>query len=213
VIPSGHEPIDRAGIAALHGLAWSTARNTAKPWSQPGHPKPISGSGHQGQPFLWDKAQATAYAKGEPIPPLPTKPQPGDRLDRFEAAKVAKVEPSYWAADKYRGRVPEPDEVHYDVPFWLRKTAEAEKRRRAAGRTPGGGRPAGSTETTKRAEIPQKVAKLIAQAREAGAEVNIAEIARELGIAYTTAHKHVHRIQDDQAATPTDARPRPRARK
>ncbi|GAB3902377.1 hypothetical protein GCM10029964_092760 [Kibdelosporangium lantanae] len=131
MIPHGRTPIDRLGIAELHNLSWSQARNFVKPWAQDGHPKPMSGRGKSGQPFLWDLEQATAYAQHKKIPSLPTEPDPHDLLDRFEAAELAGVHPNAWEQDYYDGRVPEADARPYNVLMWFRKTVEAVKERRA----------------------------------------------------------------------------------
>lgn len=206
MIPRGRPVADRAHIAMLHGLSWSKAK-CDQPWTLPGHPKPLTpGPGRPGRPLLWDLDQAEAFALGKPVPRLPEGPHASDLLDRFEAAQAAGIAASHWEQDHYRSLVPAPfDDVH-GMTVWTRQSVEAEKERRMTRRS-GGGRPPGTTESIKRAEIRQRVAEVLDLATVHGEpEPAIAEVQRILGIAYTTASKHVHAIKAERAATAAVAR-------
>lgn len=195
MIPVGRDVVDLEGIAELHGLTMRQARR-AKPWAQAGHPAPITpGRATRGRPTLWDYEQAAAFAAGEAVPPLPDAIHDDDLLDRFEAAAEAGVTATAWEQDQYRDRVPAPDEEVYGIPLWYRGTVTAHRDRHAPQR-PGGGRPSGSGETRPRAEVRAAVHELLREAVEAGQPISTAAVARQLGIHYTTAIRHVHAIRD-----------------
>ncbi len=197
MIPVGRDVVDRAGIAELHGLTSRQARR-AKPWDQPGHPASITpGRGTGGRPTLWDHDQAVAFAAGETVPQLPDASHDGDLLDRFEAAAEAGVAATAWEQDRYRGKVPAPDEEVYGIPLWYRSTVtDYRDQRTVTPRRRGGGRPPGSGEDRPRAEIRAEVHQLLREAVDAGQPISTAAIARQLGIHYTTAIRHVHAIRD-----------------
>lgn len=189
----GRHAVDREGIAELHGLTWHQAHRR-RPWAQPGHPAPIT----RGRPALWDYEQARAYARGEAVPHLPTDVvHARDLLDRWEAAAEAGVDPVAWERDMYRDRVPPADEEIYGVPYWYRGTVWAHRDNRSTPKR-GGGRPAGSTDTIPRAELRQRVAALLDHAIQDGEPISTAEIARRLGIHYTTARNHVLAIAEER---------------
>lgn len=209
VIPAGRDVVDRAGIAELHGLSWSRARR-AQPWHAPDHPKPVTtGQPTHGHPQLWDRQQAVAFALGQPVPALPGQPHGQDLLDRFTAAQAAGVNPVAWARDVYDGRVPAPDVEIHGGDWWYRDTVETYRRQRDQPRPADQplGRPAGRTERLPRGQIRAAVAALVAEATDTGRPINIAEIARELQIHYTTALHHVHAL----TATPPADKPGPAA--
>lgn len=185
MIPAGRTVTDRSGIAALHGMTWRQAVSR-RPWSAPGHPEPIT----RGRPALWDAEQAAAFARGEAIPPLPATPNPRDLLDRWEAAEYVGVKPTAWEREFYRGRVPKPDAEVHGVPHWYRSTVEAHRREREVPKR-GSGRPAGRVEAVPRAELGKRVRDLLREADERGERISVAEVARRIGIHYTTAHRHV----------------------
>lgn len=187
MIPAGCQPIDRAGIAALHGL--EHLNGPRRPWAAPDHPQPLTvGRPSRGRPRLWDRAQAHAYAAGEPIPAPPTHPDPEDLLDRREAAQLAGVDAVAWERDIYRGRVPPPDAAPHHIPHWHRRTVLDYRDQRARPRTGphAGGRPPGVHETTPRRDTPARVAALLDE----DPSISTAHIARRLAIHYTTAHRH-----------------------
>jgi hypothetical protein len=201
VIRAGQDVTDRAGIAQLHGMTWRQARR-AQPWAAPGHPNPITTDRPtHGRPQLWDLAQATAFANGQPIPALPQGAQPLDLLDRFAAAEAAGVNPATWASDTYDGRVPEPDKAIHGGSWWYRQTVENYREQRAYPQQPSQqlGRPTGRAEAVPRGQIRAQVAALVAQFDDADQRINIADIARRLGIHYTTALHHVHAITAEQS--------------
>ncbi|CAM3410681.1 hypothetical protein KIPE111705_07085 [Kibdelosporangium persicum] len=201
MIPFGRTTVDRAGIAKLHNMSWRKAER-AKPWTLPAHPKPLTPPNTR--PVLWDMAQAEAFARGAAVPALPTVSHPQDALHFTEAADIAKMNHDYWEQEVHRGRLPKPNiEVHEGVFFYSREVAEQVTAQRQVRRT-GGGRPPGATEKIKRADIPRRVAELFDLAADKGdPEPSIAEVQRTLGIAYSTAHKHVHLIKAQRAAAAT----------
>lgn len=233
MIPAGRHAVDQRGIAALHGLSVHQARRS-RPWAAHGHPAPLTrGRPRRGHPQLWDYEQAAAYA-ADPEAPVPVLPEPGhpdDLLDKEEAAELAGIEPAAWYfygwLDRSRSEdrdpqrrqltepgvgqpselVPAPDEEVCGTPHWYRRTVDAysaERERRAG--APRGGRPAGSTDGVARGEITTRVAELLAHADQTGEAVSVAEVARRLGVNYSTAHKHVRRLRGNSDAggdTPT----------
>lgn len=188
MIPAGRRAVDRAGVAELHGLTWRQAQRH-RPWAEPGHPAPIT----RGKPALWDRDQAAAHARGEQVPALPETVDPGDLLDRWEAAELAGVDPVAWERDHYRERVPAPDAQACGVLHWYRRTVEVYRADRATPKR-GGGRPPGRSETRPRAEIAERVQKLLDETEHSGEPISVAEVARRVGIHYTTAHRHVTAI-------------------
>lgn len=201
MIAVGHHAIDRAGVAELHGLTWRQARRV-RPWAQPDHPASVN----RGRPQLWDQEQAEAYARGQQPPAIIGDVwHDRDLLDRFEAAEWAEVDPVAWERDMYRDRVPPADETIYDVPFWYRDTVDQYR----AGRSDpkhGGGRPPGVRETIPRVEVGSRVHQLLREAIETGQPISTAEIARRVGIHYTTAHRYVSAIRAADTDRPGAAR-------
>ncbi|MEC3977156.1 hypothetical protein [Amycolatopsis sp. H20-H5] len=208
MIRAGRRALDHTGIAALHQLTTRQARR-AQPWNQPGHPAPITtGRATHGRPTLWDTEQAETFAHGHPVPELPEHvPHGRDLLDRIEAARVVGVEVETWRRDTYRERVPPPDAELFGMPWWHRDTLEKHRHTRTAPHH-GGGRPTGRADTTPRADIPARVRQLLQGAAAAGEPLNTADIARRLGIHYTTAHRHVHAIRAASGDDKTPGTPR-----
>lgn len=196
MIPVGRSAIDRAGIAELHGMTWRQARR-ARPWAQPGHPAPVTrGRPANGKPQLWDSEQAEAFARGQPIPPLPNgDTHERDLLDYVEAAHIAAADPSAWIRDVYRDRAPAADEHILGGSFWYRETVEDWRQQHATPRR-GGGRPPGARDRHPRGDTDEQVRTLLRAATDAGQPISTAEIARRLGIHYTTAHRHVAAIRN-----------------
>ncbi|KJK46353.1 hypothetical protein UK23_23855 [Lentzea aerocolonigenes] len=196
MIHAGREAVDTAGIARLHGLSTDQARRV-RPWAQPGHPDKITSGGRgKGQPDLWDLAQARAYATGQPVPDLPagaalgSPGDPDDLFDRNECAAFAEIETKTWTDYKVPGSVDICGRLH-----WSRRVVEsfkAEREERAQTHRPGG-RPPGRTESKPRAEIAREIRELVASG-----ETNVAEIARRVGVAYSTAMSHVKTVTQEQ---------------
>lgn len=220
MIPAGSKLVTQQDIAELHGLSIHQARRAAPPpWAQSKHPKPLTtGKPTRARPMLWDAEQAAAYALGKPVPALPELGHPKDLLDRDEAASLAGLTSATWLryenAEQGRTRepddsplVPPADETHAGMPFWYRRTVETYRDERAqAGRKRGGGRPAGTSETTPRAELAARVAELAAERDDNGNLLSIADIARRLGVHYTTAHKHVTAAREQNPVAPDQQR-------
>lgn len=209
MIPAGRSAIDREGLAELHGLSIHQAKRVGAPWSKPGHPEPLTqGRPGRGRPLLWDYEQASAYAHGEPIPPLPEPGDPHDLLDTVEAAEAAglsvetwnryvRYERSHTRAPEQRPLAPPPDEVVHGTPHWYRKTIDAYNADRAESpeRHPGG-RPPGASDSMARADVAARIAELVAEAKANGEKPVVADIARRAGVHYTTAHRHIHALID-----------------
>lgn len=208
MIPAGRTAIDQSGIAELHGLSIHQARR-ARPWAAPGHPAPLTrGKPRRGHPQLWDRDQAAAYAADPhgPIPDLPGTPHPDDLLDAAEAAELLGIATSTWTyyglREQQRGQsgaavlAPEPDAEVSGTPHWLRRTIEKHQRDRAhRANAPRGGRPAGARSGAPSGEIAARVAELLQQAAHDGETPSVAEVARRLGVHYTTALKHVQALR------------------
>ncbi|MFE7665113.1 DNA-binding protein [Streptomyces celluloflavus] len=92
MIPEGRPVTTEAEIAAAAGMSLTTWRRREAPTFR-ARLKPVNPGDRL---RLYDQAQATAYANGEPIPARPTgkKPHPGDLLNTTEAAAELDVEPS-----------------------------------------------------------------------------------------------------------------------
>lgn len=206
MIPVGRSAIDRAGIAELHGLSWRQARRV-RPWAQPEHPAPITpGRPTNGRPQLWDFEQSEQFARGQQVTPLPAGSiHDRDLLDRREAAEQAGVDPVAWERDMYRDRVPPADEHILGGTFWYRGTVEDYRAGRTTPRR-GGGRPAGRGESVPRGELRQRVRELLREAVETRVPMSTAEIARRLGIHYTTAHRHMAAVRAEGSDGPTSER-------
>lgn len=203
MIPAGHEAVDRAGIAVLHGLTDAQARRR-KPWAQPGHPAPLT----SGRIAVWDLEQATAYAEGEPIPVLPEGEHAGDLLNLFESAELAGLKADTWmrymsherahedSADERAVLVPAPDREVFGYPYWSRSTVESYKdaRQQRAGK-PSGGRPKGSTATVSRDEIGPRIAALLEERDADGEPLSAAEIARRAEVHYSTVLRHIRQLR------------------
>jgi hypothetical protein len=219
VIPAGRTLITQEEIAELHGMSLRTARRAEPPpWDHPRHPAQVNPARGRTHRRLWDSEQATAFARGEPVPELPALGSPGDLLDRVEAAEAAGLSVATWTryesmerdrtrAEGERPLVPPADEEHGGVPFWHRSTVEAYRADRAEpGRKQPGGRPAGATEAVPRAELPARVAELVAERGDDGQPLSVAEIARRLGVHYTTAHKYVTAAREQNPLAPDQHR-------
>lgn len=190
MIPANRPVVAAEDIAQLHGLTMRQARRR-KPWAATGHPEPLTSRGVGARRPLWDRAQVEAFSRGEPIPPLPTAPNPNDLLDRIEAAELAGIDPVAWRRYMYRGGyVPADDVTIHGQPFWFRSTIESFGGQRQQGPQWAGGRPAGFS-MPPRGAIRARVEQLL----EERPDLAIAAVARELGIAYTTAHGNVHAIR------------------
>lgn len=127
VIRQGRDVVDRAGIAALHQYSFSRARDLAI-WHWPGHPAPVTGGtrlhGGRARRRLWDRAQAAAFAEGQPVPHLPTEDQPGDLLDTDDVTACRGLAPRTVAQQVTAGYFPPPDATPYGVAHWRRDTLE-----------------------------------------------------------------------------------------
>lgn len=199
MIRAGRDVVDRAEIAQLHGLSESQA-NRRKPWAAEGHPKPV----YARKQHLWDKEQATAYAKGEPVPALPEVDSPEDLFDRWEAADAAGVHENSWETGRSRGTFPAPDAHKHDVPFWLRSTVEEFVRFRAArGSYNPAGRPKGTTgrRPAKSLDLEKELRKMLGYLKRTGQPLVKADVARKLGINVSTLRYHLTQIEKDDAAT------------
>lgn len=193
MIHVGRNAVDTAGIAKLHGFSPDKARRV-RPWAQTGHPDKITSGGRgKGQPDLWDFAQAQAYVDRRPIPDLPpaaplgSPGDPGDLFDRNECAAFAEIETKTWTDYKVPGSVDVCGRL-----YWPRRAVEsfkAEREERAQAQRPGG-RPPGRTESKPRAEVAREIRELVE-----GGEKNVSMIAERVGVAYSTATRHVKAIR------------------
>jgi len=166
-----------AGLAKQLGLSERKVRND-RPYAAPEHPAPISSPA--AQTLLWDSEQTAAFYAGEPVPQLPPESSQ-DLLDRHEAAAEAGVAVNTWNAHKRDPAMAARMVLVAGVEHWPREAVLAFRQSRST-REPGG-RPRGSGDAVPRNEIPSRVADLL----DADPAVSAAQVARELGVAYSTA--------------------------
>ncbi|MFD9850514.1 DNA-binding protein [Streptomyces parvus] len=117
------------------------------------------------RPLLYDAAQVDAHLSGEPVPALPTEPDPSDLLTDAEAGAIAGVTASTIRADATTGLIA-PGRELYGRRWWTRAEADA----RAGRQTQYKGRTPGATDKTPRSRRPSpKAAQIAAEVERAEA--------------------------------------------
>ncbi|MGC9479256.1 DNA-binding protein [Streptomyces sp. WG4] len=92
--------------------------------------------------LIYDRAQATAYLAGRPLPELPAGEHPDDLLNDQEAAAELGITASTVRAYATQGYLP-PGTTVYSLRLWTRRDI-TERRDNPPGQGRGGGRPPGS---------------------------------------------------------------------
>ncbi|MEW2374434.1 DNA-binding protein [Streptomyces sp. NPDC006656] len=134
MIPQGRPALTLDDVAARAGVSPST-------WRRLHHAaftaavQPLPGSA---RPLLYDAAQVDAHLTGQPVPPLPHEPHPGDLLTDAEVAAVTGLSASTVRADAVSGLL-DPGIERHGRRWWTRTAAEARTTRptQYKGRTPG----------------------------------------------------------------------------
>lgn len=202
MIRHGREVVDQRGIAALHGLPWHTARRL-KPWSHQAHPAPVNllpgERARRGRPTLWDRAQATSFALGEPVPPIPEIAHPDDLLDAVEVADLRGVSlRQLTEARAYLGsEVPPPDACPCGVEHWRRAVAATMNLRVAA---PDRHRPSRAESADRRKRLEATLAAMTAagEVDVDGLPLNTSEFARRSRVTRVTAQRFLSGRQSDR---------------
>jgi hypothetical protein len=205
VIRHGRSVVDREGVGHLHGLPWHTARRR-KPWSQPGHPRPINEPSDDrrlggdlrrgGDPALWDTEQVKAYAAGRSVPEIDSANHPDDLLDAREVAALHGLTARQFHFVRNDNRVsltiPAPDATPYGVAHWRRATAEAMQLRAPRAES---GEPSTSSDARRYGRRAEQRARLVAEAAimaAPGNPINISELARRADVSRITARRFLH---------------------
>ncbi|KAA2249542.1 hypothetical protein F0L68_39315 [Solihabitans fulvus] len=194
MIRAGRDVVDQHDVATLHGLAWETARRrTPRPWESP-HPAPVNAKGEAGRAVrgqqrpLYDAEQASAFANGQPVPPLPDTDAAEDLLDQDEAAELLGVESASWYSGVRDGYLPTADSSPHGVDHWFRRTVTEAKAHRA-GRGAGGGRPPNAAAAVA-ASPRERVFAVLRSAAQAGENLSLAELMVRAGVSRPTAVAH-----------------------
>ncbi|MCX5207680.1 hypothetical protein OG897_40575 [Streptomyces sp. NBC_00237] len=207
MIRAGREEhvLTSADLAQREGLALGTWKNR-KAVSAPGRPAPVSSKG--ARTLLWDGDQQDAWAAGRPVPPLPAKDDPGDWLDRQEAAAslTPPVDPRAW--DSYAR---ESDDLRAacreigGVDHWPRGVIQAWEQTRPGdqGKRERGGRPRGTGDLLPREEIRPRAAELLT----ADPAVTAHAVADAIGVHPGTATMALAALRADAVAVLLDADP------
>ncbi|MCY0961792.1 DNA-binding protein [Streptomyces sp. H27-H5] len=185
MIPRGRPTLDIHEVAARAGVSVAT-------WRRRHHQafaaavQPLPGSV---RPLIYDAAQVDAHLAGEPLPPLPSGPHPGDLLTDSEAGAIAGVTASTVRADAVNGLMDRGTERH-GRRWWTRAAAEARAGREAQYK----GRTAGAKDLAPRiARTDPRIREVaaIAEAAEAGQAqpVTAAQLAERYGVSTRTAER------------------------
>lgn len=198
MIRQGRDVVDRAGIAELHHVRFTWARDHAI-WNRPGHPAPVGGGtrrpGGQARHRLWDREQAAAFAEGRRPPRLPTKNAAGDLLDVDDVAALRGVEAATVAKQVRDGYLPAPDTTLYDVWHWRRETLDriaSQPSRQGARTDREPGQPSGSAQERVHAAL------------ERDPEADLAEIMRHAHVSRPTAVRWRKDWQENRVPSKND---------
>ncbi|MFD4217882.1 DNA-binding protein [Streptomyces sindenensis] len=148
------------------------------------------------RPLLYDAAQVDAHLSGEPVPALPTEPDPSDLLTDAEAGAIAGVTASTIRADATTGLIA-PGRELYGRRWWTRAEADA----RAGRQTQYKGRTPGATDKTPRSRRPSPKADQIAaevERAEAGhrGPIDADALAAQYGVSRRTVDRAIARAKD-----------------
>lgn len=195
MIRHGREVVDQRGVAALHGLSWHTARR-AKPWAHPEHPPPVNlkpgERPRRERPTLWDRAQARAFARGQPLPAIPDDDHPDDLLDAVEVADLHGMSLRQFNDARLDNRVElevtAPDAYPCGVEHWRRATAETMRLRVEE---PKRHRPTRAESAERRRRLETTLAAMAAagEVDDDGMPQNKAEFARRANVTRVTANR------------------------
>ncbi len=169
MIRAGRRACTQHHLAAKAGLSYEAFRKRRLRGAYAGLPEPITSEGHP----LWDDEQVDSYFRGEPVGDITSTDHEDDLLSRREAAAYVGLDTATW--DRYQTlprlnpRPPEPVAApgpgnsripvdHWrrgDLDWWVEARASDERQR-----TPGHGRPRGSTQERQR-EVRARVTALL----------------------------------------------------
>lgn len=200
MIRAGRSAVTRVEIAALHGLT-SRQATDMRPWQAPGHPAPVRPAAGR-TPALWDEQQATAFARGEPVPALPDGDDPADLFDAGEAAELAGIDAATWRryGNRERPLIPPPDDEPGGVAHWRRDTLERWRTSRP-GQGAGGGRPTRDGQRRTREETAHAAREAIGRAAERGRPLTSRELGDEIGVSHVTAAALLREQQAEHAGS------------
>ncbi|WP_344281411.1 PadR family transcriptional regulator [Actinomadura napierensis] len=198
MIRAGRTAITDDDVASAHGFVSLRAGKRAGLFDNPTLPKPVNnrGGAKRGNKRLYDAAQIHAHAVGEPIPDLPIVDHPDDLLDLHEAAEVWGISPVtfQYYLNKQPHLIPEPIQIG-GVLHWRRDDLTDFER---PGRGTGGGRAAGTTDTTerrRRGEVQLHVLEVLAEGPRNGYQIAEAIAERSGGPKPTNLHTTLTKMQ------------------
>ncbi|MEU9080724.1 DNA-binding protein [Kitasatospora sp. NPDC048538] len=191
MIPHGRPTYELEDVARAAGISEATWRRnrhrefTDKVKALPGSERPI----------IYDASQVDAYLAGEPIPPLPTEPDPADLLTDKEAGKIAGLAPSTIRADASGGRLSEGVERH-GRRWWSRATVEEYRDRPVEYR----GRTTGAKDRKSRIKPDPRAATVAQQLGTQEADtVTAATVAGQFTVSERTARRIITKARELQA--------------
>ncbi|MFF0630607.1 hypothetical protein [Streptomyces sp. NPDC004296] len=197
-------------LAKKLGISFGRLRNT-QPYTQEGHPPPISSA--NAKTLLWDSDQTDAFYAGQPVPDIAGDASDEDLLDRAEAAAEMGLSYSTWSRVKKEPCISEhvilvPPREEGDngpqVEHWPRGVLRDVKAKRPnKGPGPGAGRPKGSGDMIPRDQIAGRIAELL----DANPAITAAAVVDELDIAMTTAQAGLLQLRGQRMADLVEADP------
>ncbi|MFL0028526.1 DNA-binding protein [Streptomyces sp. NBUL23] len=200
MIPHGRPALDLDSVAERAGVSPATfGRRHAAAFKAAVRPLPGSK-----RPLLYDAAQVDAHLAGEPLPALPTEPDPSDLLTDAEAGAVAGVTASTIRSDATTGLIA-PGRELYGRRWWTRAEADA----RAARQTQFKGRTPGATDKTPRSRRPKgpTADDIAAEVERAGAgyrgQVDADAIAAQYGVSRRTVERAIAKVRAAKGTTGT----------
>ncbi|WP_228901797.1 helix-turn-helix domain-containing protein [Streptomyces sp. DH1] len=138
MIPRNRPVINEVDIAQQAGVPIATWRRR----DAPAFRRRVTSLFPHSRILIYDRAEATAYLAGRPLPELPAGEHPDDLLSDQEAAAELGITASTVRAYATQGYIP-PGTTVYSLRLWTRRDI-TERRDNPPGQGLGGGRPPGS---------------------------------------------------------------------